>query len=127
MAKKLDAHVLDVLSETIESRRGGNPDKSYTAKLLSRGTRQVAKKFAEEAGEVVIDAVAQDKSGLVGESADVLYHLLVLWADARIKPTQVWAELARREGISGIAEKLARTARKPRKARAKARKKPRKR
>jgi len=127
MAKKLDAHVLDALSETIESRRGTNPEKSYTAKLLSRGTRQVAKKFAEEAGEVVIDAVAQDKSGLVGESADVLYHLLVLWADARIKPTQVWAELARREGISGIAEKLARTARKPRKARAKTRKTPRKR
>lgn len=127
MAKKHDAHVLDVLSETIESRRGGNSEKSYTAKLLSRGTRQVAKKFAEEAGEVVIDAVARDKSGLVGESADVLYHLLVLWADARIKPTQVWAELARREGVSGIAEKLARTTRKPRKARTKVRKKPSKR
>ncbi len=125
--KKQDARVLDALAATIEKRRGGDPDKSYTAKLLSRGTRQVAKKFAEESGEAVIDAVARDKAGLVRESADVLYHLLVMWADARIKPRQVWAELARREGVSGIAEKAARKTKTPKKARAKARKKPRKR
>lgn len=117
--KKYDARVLDALSATIERRRGGDPEKSYTARLLARGTRQVAKKFAEESGEAVIDAVAKDKRGLVLESADVLYHLLVLWADARIKPAQVWSELARREGISGIAEKRAR-----KNAKAKAKKKP---
>jgi len=134
MAKKHDAHVLDALSSVIEKRRGGNPEKSYTTKLLARGTKQVAKKFAEESGEVVIDAVSRDRRGLVLESADVLYHLLVLWADARIKPRQVWAELAGRAGISGIAEKAARKPKKPKKtkkarakARAKIRRKPRKR
>lgn len=127
MATKHDARVLDTLSATIGKRRGGNTAKSYTAKLLARGTKQVAKKFAEESSEAVIDAVARDKAGLVRESADVLYHLLVLWEDARIKPRQVWAELARREGVSGIAEKVARNTKKPRKARTKGRKKPRKR
>ncbi len=105
---KPDARVLDCLHATIETRRGDDPEKSYTAKLLAKGTRTIAKKFGEESAEVIIDAVARKPAGLVRESADVLYHLLVMWADARIKPGKVWAELARREGISGIAEKRAR-------------------
>ena len=110
MAKKHDARVLDALSATIKKRRGGDPEKSYTAKLLAKGTKHVAKKLSEESAEAVIDAVSGNKDGLVRESADVLYHLLVLWEDAGIKPAQVWAELARREGTSGIAEKRARGA-----------------
>jgi len=108
MAKKHDARVLDKLAATIEKRRGDDPEKSYTAKLLSKGTKHVAKKLSEESAEAVIDAVSGNKDGLVRESADVLYHLLVLWADAGIAPARVWAELARREGTSGIAEKRAR-------------------
>ncbi|MFN0043825.1 MAG: phosphoribosyl-ATP diphosphatase [Alphaproteobacteria bacterium] len=103
-----DARILDRLHATIEKRRGDDPEKSYTAKLLAKGTRTIAKKFAEESAEVVIDAVARKPVGLARESADVLYHLLVMWADARVAPGMVWAELARREGISGIAEKRAR-------------------
>lgn len=110
MAKKHDARVLDRLAATIEKRRGDDPEKSYTAKLLSRGTKHVAKKLSEESAEAVIDAVSGNKAGLVRESADVLYHLLVLWEDAGLAPAQVWAELARREGTSGIAEKRARGA-----------------
>lgn len=108
MAKKRDARVLDALAATIEKRRGDDPEKSYTARLLAKGTKHVAKKLSEESAEAVIDAVSRNKDGLVRESADVLYHLLVLWADAGIAPAQVWAELARREGTSGIAEKRAR-------------------
>lgn len=110
MVKKHNARVLDALSATIGKRRGGDPEKSYTAKLLSKGTKHIAKKLSEESAEAVIDAVSRDKGGLVRESADVLYHLLVLWEDAGIAPSQVWAELARREGVSGIAEKRARGA-----------------
>jgi phosphoribosyl-ATP pyrophosphohydrolase len=112
MARKRDARVLDTLAATIESRRGGDPEKSYTAKLLAKGTKHVAKKLSEESAEAVIDAVAGDKDGLVRESADMLYHLLVLWVDVGIAPSRVWAELARREGISGIAEKRARRSKK---------------
>lgn len=108
MAKKQDARVLDRLAKTIEGRRGGDPEQSYTAKLLAKGTKHVAKKLSEESAEAVIDAVAGNRQGLVRESADVLYHLLVLWANAGIAPAQVWNELARREGTSGIAEKRTR-------------------
>jgi phosphoribosyl-ATP pyrophosphohydrolase len=108
MATKHDARVLDALAATIRKRRGGDPEKSYTARLLAKGTKHVAKKLSEESAEAVIDAVSGDRGGLVRESADMLYHLLVLWEDAGIKPAHVWAELARREGTSGIAEKRAR-------------------
>jgi phosphoribosyl-ATP pyrophosphohydrolase len=68
----------------------------------------VAQKFGEEAVECLIEAVSGDHDALVAESADVLYHLIVLWVSCGVTPDQVWAELARREGISGIAEKAAR-------------------
>ena len=102
------ADVLDRLHGVVLSRRNADPETSHSARLLSRGTMKVAQKFGEEAVECVIEAVAGDHDKLIGESADVLYHLLVIWVDAGIEPEQVWAELRRREGTSGIAEKAAR-------------------
>ena len=99
---------LDRLWQVIESRRGADPAGSYTAKLLSRGKAKVAQKFGEEAVEAVIEGVRGDRAALVGESADVLYHLLVMWAATGVGPADVAAELARREGISGLSEKKAR-------------------
>jgi len=84
------------------------PDQSYTASLFQRGRPRIAQKLGEEAVEAVIALMRDDVPGLVGESADLLYHLLVAWAEAGITPEQVWAELARREGTSGLAEKAAR-------------------
>jgi len=100
-----DSTVLDRLYETVDSRRGQDPATSYTAKLFSRGTAKIAQKLGEEAVEAVIEAMRGDKQKLSEESADLLYHLMVLWADAGIKPAEVYAILAAREGISGIAEK----------------------
>ena len=100
--------VLDQLFETLKSRRGGDPDKSYTAKLFARGRPKIAQKLGEEAVETVIAALAESPAELVGESADLLYHLLVLWAECDIEPYQVWKELESRIGTSGIAEKKAR-------------------
>jgi phosphoribosyl-ATP pyrophosphohydrolase len=105
-----DMHMLDRLYATIESRKGADPSTSYTAKLMARGRDKLAQKLGEEATEAVIEAVKGDRVKLVAESADLLYHLLALWATLGIKPTAVWDELARREGVSGIAEKAARGA-----------------
>ncbi len=96
------------LWQVIEVRRGGDPESSYTAKLMARGRAKIAQKFGEEAVEAVIEGVRGDRAALVGESADVLYHLLVLWADTGVAPGDVAAELARRQGTSGLAEKKAR-------------------
>jgi phosphoribosyl-ATP pyrophosphohydrolase len=101
-------HVLDRLYVVIDSRKGADPNTSYTARLFSRGRQQIAKKLGEEAVEALIEGIRGDKPKLVGESADVLYHLLTLWAANDVKPRAVWAELARREGLSGIAEKAGR-------------------
>jgi phosphoribosyl-ATP pyrophosphohydrolase len=101
-------HVLDRLYFVIEGRKGADPDTSYTARLFSRGRQQIAKKLGEEAVEALIEGIRGDRPKLIGESADMLYHLLTLWAAIGVKPKSVWAELARREGISGIAEKAAR-------------------
>ena len=103
-----DARVLDRLWATVLSRKDADQNQSHSARLLSRGTGKVAQKFGEEAVECIIEAVAGNTTALVGESADVLYHLLVLWVDAGLRPEQVWAELTRREGMSGLAEKAAR-------------------
>jgi phosphoribosyl-ATP pyrophosphohydrolase len=101
-------HMLERLHAAILAKRGADPTTSYTAKLLGRGTAKIAQKLGEEAVEVVIEAVRGERTALVGESADLLYHLLVLWADAGIAPDEIWAELQRREGVSGIAEKKSR-------------------
>ncbi len=103
----IDGSILDRLFATIAARRGGDPTLSYTAKLLAEGTPRIAQKLGEEAVETVIAAVKGDR-GLVGESADLLYHLLVLWADAGVAPGEVWSALEARMGISGIAEKKSR-------------------
>ena len=103
-----DAVVLDRLFAVVESRRDADPNVSHSARLLSRGPAKVAQKFGEEAVECLIEAVAGNRDALVGESADVLYHLLVLWVSSGVSPQDVWSELIRREGISGLAEKAAR-------------------
>jgi phosphoribosyl-ATP pyrophosphohydrolase len=100
--------VLDRLWSVVLERRNADPALSHSARLLSRGTAKVAQKFGEEAVECLIEAVAGNAEALVAESADVLYHLLVLWVSAGVHPSEVWAELERREGVSGIAEKAAR-------------------
>lgn len=104
-----DATVLDRLWDTVEARRlAGDVENSHSARLLARGTAKVAQKLGEEAVECVIEATQGHRQGTILESADLLYHLMVVWVDAGIRPEEVWAELRRREGISGIAEKAAR-------------------
>ena len=108
MTEPDDSAVLGRLYAAIEARRDADPETSYTARLFSRGPEKIAQKLGEEAVETVIAAIAGRRGEIVTESADLLYHLLVAWAEAGIPPEEVWAELARREGISGIAEKHAR-------------------
>jgi phosphoribosyl-ATP pyrophosphohydrolase len=107
MATELGA-ALDRLWQTIQLRRGADPAISYTARLFARGRAKIAQKLGEEAVEAVIEGIGDDRVALVGESADLLYHLLVLWAAAGVSPADVAAELMRRESTSGIAEKRAR-------------------
>jgi phosphoribosyl-ATP pyrophosphohydrolase len=102
------ALVLDRLWSVVVGRRSADPAASHSARLLARGTAKVAQKFGEEAVECLIEAVAGNRDALVAESADVLYHLIVLWVSVGVTPDEVWGELKRREGISGIAEKAAR-------------------
>jgi len=111
--EKITDTVLDRLFEIVHSRRDANPAISHSARLLSRGTAKVAQKFGEEAVECLIEAVAGNHDALIAESADVLYHLLVLWVASDVRPGEVWEELARREGVSGIAEKASRSGRLP--------------
>lgn len=102
------SEALERLWATIVARKGADPATSYTAKLLAAGVPKAAQKMGEEAVEAVVAAVGEDEKALVAESADLLYHLLVLWAARGIDPGEVWDELARREGTSGLAEKAAR-------------------
>jgi len=101
-------HPIDRLFTTIAARRNADASTSYTAQLLAAGVQKCARKFGEEAVEAVIAGVAQDRQALASESADVLYHLLVLWAAAGITPDDVYAALKTREGQSGLAEKASR-------------------
>jgi len=109
LALGVSGAVLDRLHAVVLSRRAADPAISHSARLLARGTAKVAQKFGEEAVECLIEAVGGDRSALIAESADVLYHLLVLWVSAGVRPEEVWTELQRREGVSGIAEKASRT------------------
>jgi phosphoribosyl-ATP pyrophosphohydrolase len=106
--KNNNSDVLGRLFETIKSRQGDSPDKSYTAKLFSKGRGKIACKLVEEATETIVAALYEGDDKVISESADLLFHLLVLWADAGVEPAHVWEELARREGTSGIDEKEAR-------------------
>jgi phosphoribosyl-ATP pyrophosphohydrolase len=100
--------VLERLYATIAARKTADQGSSYTAKLLHQGRTVIAKKMGEEAVETAIAAVAKDSDAVVAESADLIYHLLVLWADCGVEPEEVWSKLASREGTSGLAEKAAR-------------------
>lgn len=99
---------LENLAATIASRKGADPETSWTAKLLAKGPEKCAEKFGEEAVEAIIEAVKGDRARLTAEAADVLYHLLVMLAARDVTLDDVLAELDRREGTSGIAEKAGR-------------------
>lgn len=98
-------HALDRLFATILERRGADPAESYTARLLHKGPPRIAKKLGEEAIEVALAGVAENKEAVVNESADLLYHLLVLWAARKVEPQDVWKALTDRVGSSGLNEK----------------------
>jgi phosphoribosyl-ATP pyrophosphohydrolase len=104
-----DARTLDRLFDVIEGRKGQDPKTSYVANLYKKGRKKIAQKLGEEAVETVIAATADKRDEIVSESADLLFHLMVLWADSGVRPEDVYAELAAREGLSGLDEKAART------------------
>ena len=97
---------IDRLYDAVLAAKGSDPLVSRTARLLRAGRAKIAKKLAEEAVEVVIDAMHGDRDAVVRESADLLYNLVVLWAASGIRPADVWKEMSRREQLFGIAEKL---------------------
>jgi len=94
------------LYDSVVALQNADPSASRTARLFRAGRSKVAKKLAEEAAEVVIDAMLGNREAVVRESADLIYNLVVLWAEADIRPEDVWAEMARREKMLGLAEKL---------------------
>src|SRR5437667_8102548 len=94
------------LYDGVISAKHGDPTRSRTARLLRSGRAKIAKKLAEEAVEVVIDAMNGHNDAVVRESADLIYNLVVLWVSAGLRPQEVWDEMARRERLLGIAEKL---------------------
>jgi phosphoribosyl-ATP pyrophosphohydrolase len=108
-AESLPPHILDSLFRIIERRKGANPERSWTATLFARGVPKIAQKTGEEAVETVIAAMAGDKKEIAAESADLLYHLLVLWAATGVTPEDVWAALEKRKGVSGVTERDRRT------------------
>ena len=97
---------VDRLYEAVLEARDSDPGVSRTARLFRAGRSKIVKKLAEEAIEVVIDAVNGDRNAVVRESADLIYNLVVLWVHAGVRPEDVWAEMQRREAMFGIAEKL---------------------
>jgi phosphoribosyl-ATP pyrophosphohydrolase len=97
---------VDRLYEAVLAARRADPTQSRTARLFQSGRAKMAKKLAEEAVEVVIDAMHGERGAVVSESADLIYHLVVLWVAAGVRPEDVWAEMARRERLLGIAEKV---------------------
>lgn len=101
-------NILQDLAQTIAARADADPNSSWTAKLLAKGPEKCAEKFGEEAVEAIIEAVKGDRAGLTSEAADVLFHLLVMLQSRNVALDDVLAELARRQGTSGLAEKAAR-------------------
>jgi phosphoribosyl-ATP pyrophosphohydrolase len=99
---------LDELYATILSRRDGDPEASHTARLFAKGRAKIAQKVGEEAVETVIEAMRGDRAKLAEESADLLFHLLVLWAEMGLSPQDVYTVLETRKGVSGIEEKKGR-------------------
>ena len=103
------SETLERLHGTIAARHGADPESSYTAKLLGEGVERVAKKFGEEAVELIIAAAGGNPEAAVAESADLIYHWLVLMAASNVSLDQIAAQLEAREGTSGLAEKASRT------------------
>ena len=95
--------VMDELFGVIEKRKGGDPETSYVARTFSRGREHVAKKVGEEGVEVALAGALGDKKAVVSESADLLFHLMILWSETGIAPTEVLKELSKRRGVSGLA------------------------
>lgn len=104
----MSADIIKQLFETIEIRKGANPDDSYVASLFDKGTAKIAQKVGEEAVETCIEAIQGDKDALASESADLLFHLMVLWADQGLKPDDIMQVLQERLGTSGHEEKASR-------------------
>jgi phosphoribosyl-ATP pyrophosphohydrolase len=104
---------LDRLYQAVIAAKDLDPSVSRTARLYQQGPEKMAKKLAEEAIEVVIDAINRKPDAGIRESADLLYNLTVLWAAAGVRPEQVWAEMSRREDMLGIAEKLPKPPKRP--------------
>lgn len=100
--------IIKELYELVKNRKNEDPEKSYAAKLFHKGRDKISQKLGEEAVEIVIEAIKDDKKGVISESADLLFHLIMLWADMGIKPEKIAEELERRKGKSGIEEKKSR-------------------
>ena len=105
--------ILKRLTDVIRARREADPETSYVARLYNKGRRKIAQKVGEEGVEVALAATEGSQEDVIAESADLLFHLMVLWADMDIRPEQIYTELARREGLSGIEEEKSRAASKP--------------
>ena len=108
MKRDQAGNIIDELFGVIEKRKGGDPETSYVARTFSRGREHVAKKVGEEGVEVALAGALGDKKAVVSESADLLFHLLILWSDTGVAPAEVLDELSKRRGVS----RLAREARK---------------
>jgi len=109
MGEQTSGEILDSIYNVINSKRKDDPEKSYTAQLLAAAPERPARKLCEEAIETLIEALREDSEALAQESADLLYHLLVVWAAAGLQPSQIWSILAKRQGLSGLIEKKTRT------------------
>lgn len=101
---RANPNVLNRLWTIIDSRRGADPELSHSARLLSKGAQRVAQKFGEEVIECIVELSTGNRRGVISESADVLYHLLVAWVSAGIMPEEVWRELEQREKVSYLSE-----------------------
>ena len=108
MKREEAGSVIDELFAVIEQRKGGDPDTSYVARSLSRGREHVAKKVGEEGVEVALAGALDDKPGIVSESADLLFHLMILWSATGVSPAEVLEELSKRRGVSGFERDAAR-------------------
>jgi phosphoribosyl-ATP pyrophosphohydrolase len=107
---------LERLHAAVIAAQSADPESSRTARLLRAGRAKMAKKVAEEAIEVVLDAVHGSRAAIVRESADLMYNLVVLWVASGVRPEDVWQEMERREVLFGIAEKLQKCANEPKRA-----------
>ncbi len=104
----MDKHILDKLWIVLQERRNADPEKSYVASLYAGGTKKIARKVIEEAGEVVAEALDRQPDKLKTESADLIFHLMVLWENMGIAPKDVWQILENRFGTGGLDEKASR-------------------